>query len=371
MLKSSCRTLLIFVMWMLFVPYLIALQKPKESDSVKIGLLIPDNRSLAAGNGAELAIRKANENGGFKGDPFQLVVRSMEGPWGTGSKEAVNMIFNDEVWAILGSHDGRNAHLAEQVAAKTHIVFLSAWSGDPTLSQAFVPWYFNCVPNYFQQATALIEDVYERKKFIKTAICSDSSYDSKMTVKSLIKNIKSAGIPEPLQFYYDNSSQIFGGLIDKIKKADINCIILCGHPSASLRLIRQIKSGKTELAIYGSLALLDENKISEMDLLQYQNVVFVSSGNWLSSEAIAFREEYQKVYGNLPGEVAAYSYDGANLIIEAVREAGLDREKIQKSLRKIKYNGVTGAIQFDDKGNRKGEIRLMEIINGNRVPAER
>ena len=84
----------------------------------------------------------------------------MEGPWGTGSKQAVNLVFDEEVVAMLGSHDGRNAHLVEQVSAKSRVVFLSAWSGDPTLAQAFVPWFFNCVPNDLQQADVLIEEIY-------------------------------------------------------------------------------------------------------------------------------------------------------------------------------------------------------------------
>src|SRR5450756_1253186 len=104
--------------------------------------LIPDNNSIAAKHGAEMAISKANEDGGFDGKPFQLVIRSMEGPWGTGSKQAVDLIFEENVCAIMGSPDGRNGHLVEQVTTKARIVFLSTWASDPTLAQAFVPWYF-------------------------------------------------------------------------------------------------------------------------------------------------------------------------------------------------------------------------------------
>src|SRR5665647_3614894 len=53
---------------------------------VKIGLLIQDSSWTSAVHGAELAISKTNDNGGLNGQKFQLVVRSMEGPWGTGSK---------------------------------------------------------------------------------------------------------------------------------------------------------------------------------------------------------------------------------------------------------------------------------------------
>jgi ABC-type branched-subunit amino acid transport system substrate-binding protein len=108
-----------------YVPDALSFQIPVKADTtVKIGLLIQDNNSLAARYGAELAIRKANETGGFRGKQFRLITRSMEGPWGTGSKQAVDLIDGENVCAILGSHDGRNAHLVEQVSAKERIVFL-------------------------------------------------------------------------------------------------------------------------------------------------------------------------------------------------------------------------------------------------------
>jgi ABC-type branched-subunit amino acid transport system substrate-binding protein len=122
-------------------PDVHAIQKPDGPDkTIKIGLLIHENTSMAAKRGAELAIRKANENGGFNGKSFLLVVKSMEGPWGTGSKQAVSLIFEDQVCALMGSPDGRNGHLVEQVATKTRIIFISTWASDPTLAQAFVPW---------------------------------------------------------------------------------------------------------------------------------------------------------------------------------------------------------------------------------------
>ncbi len=123
----------------------------------------------------------------------------MEGPWGTGSKQAVTMIFDENVVAILGSHDGRNAHLVEQVSAKSRVVFLSAWSGDPTLAQAFVPWFFNCVYNDAQISDALIEEIYIKKKFGKIAVVSDNSYDSGSTLKNFLKKVESNGKPEPVQ----------------------------------------------------------------------------------------------------------------------------------------------------------------------------
>jgi len=356
---------LILVMLLLIVQGVQASQNPEVPDEpVKIGLLIPDNKSNAARNGAEMAIRKANENDGFNGRQFQLIIRSMEGPWGTGSKEAVDLIFEEKVWAIMGSHDGRNAHIVEQVATKARIVFLSAWSGDPTLSQAFVPWYFSCVPNDLQQASALIGEIYNKRETSKIAIVSDNDYDSKMASGSFVKKAKIAGKPEPLQIFYNNSSQDFNDMLDKINAVDISCIILFGQPSASLKIIQQIRQRKMNLPVYGSLLVQGEKELQDEELRDYEGTILVTQGDWLSSKCLSFQEEFQRIYGTKPGIVAAFAYDGMNLIIEAIKNAGLDREKIQKSLAKIHYDGITGVIQFDDKGNRVGVPGLMQIKNG-------
>ncbi|MCX6254643.1 MAG: ABC transporter substrate-binding protein [Bacteroidia bacterium] len=371
-LKLLFPACLMFALSDLLSPDVQALQNPDGPDeTVKIGLLIPYNKSVAARRGAEMAIRKANEKGGLNGHHFQLVVRSMEGPWGTGSKEAVNLIFEEEVWAIMGSHDGRNAHLVEQVTTKARIVFLSAWASDPTLSQAFVPWYFSCVPNDLQQADALIEEIYNKRKITRIAAVSDNGYDSKLALESFYKKTKLAGKTNPIQFFYEDSCQNFNDLIDQINKADVNCIILFGQPSASLKLIQQIRQRKMNQPVFGSLSLLGENELSDQELKNNESIVLVTSGNWLGSKGLAFQQEFQKTYGKMPGAVAAYAFDGMNLITEAIRNAGLDRDKIQKSLAKIHYEGITGSIQFDDKGNRLGTVDLMVIENGIPVTVER
>lgn len=333
--------------------------------TVKIGLLIPDSNSIAAVQGAELAIREANEKGGLNGRHFQLVARSMEGPWGTGSKEAVNLIFKEKVWALLGSHDGRNAHTVEQAATRSVVVFVSAWTSDPTLSQAFVPWFFNCVPNDNQQASALTEEIYNKKKFKKTVVVSGNDYDSKMATESFLKSVKKSGRPDPVKFNYDKYSLNLDDLSNDIKKADADCAILFCLPKASIKIAGQIRLRNPNLPLFGSLMLLNENVLSPNELQVFDNILSVPSCNWPGQENKTFRQEFQRTFNKNPGMVASYSYDGMNLLIEAIRNAGSsDHELMQKSLEKICHRGVTGLIQFDDKGNRSGSFETIRIKNG-------
>ncbi|RLD29578.1 MAG: hypothetical protein DRI75_02810 [Bacteroidetes bacterium] len=367
------KTLFIIIaICVLFVQDIYAQQNNSTTGKiVKIGLLISNNKSIAARNGAEMAIGIANKKEGSDGLYFQLIVRSMEGPWGTGSNEAVNLVFKEKVWAIMGSHDARNAHLVEQVISKTGVVFLSAWATDPTLSQAFIPWYFSCVPNDIQQAGALIEEIYNKRKIIEIATVSDEDYDSKLALQTLLKEIKIAGKAEPKQLFYDSSNTDFKILFDEINKAGVNSIILFGKPSASFSFIQQLRQKKLNLPVYGALSLLGESEFDDLELVYFDNITLVTSGNWFESKKLSFKNEFQEKYGKIPDAVAAYAFDGMNLIIEAVRNSGVNREKIQEAMSKMHYKGVTGSIQFDEKGNRMGPFGLIEIKNGIPVTVEK
>jgi len=318
-----------------------------------------------------LAILKANKSGGYHGKQFQLVTRSMEGAWGTGSKQTVDFIFQENVCAILGSHDGRNGHLVEQVCTKARIVFFSAWAGDPTLAQAFVPWYFSCVPNNLQQADAFIDEIYTKRKFTRVAAVSDKGYDSKLALDCFMKRTKIAGKTDPIQFSYDNQEPDLKSILKQINNAEIQAIVLFGTQSASSEFIKQMKQSEMKQTVIGSLLLNNEEELSPENVRDLENILTISRVNWLGEKGHNFREEYKKQYGKSPGAVAAYSYDATCMLIEAVRSTGTDREEIQKKLAKMNFEGVTGPIQFDEKGKRTGTIQLELLKNCIEGPVKR
>jgi len=338
---------------------------------VRIGLLIQDRTSLAAKQGAELAIKMTNETGGINSRPVQLITKGMEGPWGTGSKQAVDLIFEDKVWALLGSHDGRNAHLVEQAATKSIVVFISAWSSDPSLSQAFVPWFFNCVPNDRQQANALIEEIYTKRKLTRVTAIIDDTYESKMAFKNLLQRVKLTGKSEPVQLLFDNYASNLNALANQINRTNIDCIVLLCRPKASLEVIRLIRQRKISQPVFGSLSIMNENELSQHEMREFDNILSVPSAIWSKSKFQIFSQEYQNEYGEFPGMVAAYAFDGMNVLLDAIRTAREpEREKIQQSLLKTHYKGVTGLIQFDEKGNRSDTYQVTAVKNGYPVAIE-
>jgi ABC-type branched-subunit amino acid transport system substrate-binding protein len=123
----------------------------------------------------------------------------------------------------------------------------------------------------------------------------------------------------------------------------------------------------SKIKVFGSLAIFDE----ELSEKEFENAIFISPGGIVQSEAGVFRKEYQKTYGTNPDIIAELAYDGMNLLIQVTGTAGTERENIQKAMLKIKSEGITGSIKFDEKGNRIGSPAMFQFKNGEPVPVEK
>jgi branched-chain amino acid transport system substrate-binding protein len=250
----------------------------------------------------------------------------------------------------------------EQAATKSIVVFISAWSSDPTLSQAFVPWFFNCLPTDRQQAEALIQEIYTKRKIARIATITENTYDSNLALKNFLLSSKQSGKTIPLQFQIEDYSSDLNKLSIEITRSGANGIVLFCSPATSLKLLRLFKLKKLNIPVFGSLSILNEDILSEAEMNECRNVLLAPYGKWTYEKNLAFSKEYSKRFGKTPGLVASYAFDATNVLIEALKISGSpDREKIQNALYKMHYEGITGIIQFDDKGNRKG-VPVVSII---------
>jgi branched-chain amino acid transport system substrate-binding protein len=320
-----------------------------QGDTIKIGLLLQDKSLVSVVNAATLAIEQANRTGN---NVFALEVRSMEGPWGTGAGRSVDLVFGEKVWAVVASADGRNSHLAEQVSAKTQIVFMSAWSGDPTLAQAFVPWYYCILPNYMQQAEVIARKIASGNGG-KTMIVAAEDYDSRLAASGFRKVFSGLGFPEPV-IVPEND----------ISVADVrgfSTVVLFCQPGRSVETIRKLKQLCEGCNIISWLT--GDRDLTSKEIKELDGVLFISPGFYFTQKGKFFRDEYYKRYGHQPGPAAALAYDGVSVIIEASRKAR-DRHDLRYHISPIVHEGSTGIIKFDARGNLDRKPELMKAENG-------
>lgn len=339
-------------------------------DTIKIGLLISDTGFQEANRGAELAVMAAMQNDQFKDRPVQLITRSMEGLWGTGAKQTVDLVFNQKVWAIIGSHDGRNAHLAEQVIAKTQVVYISAWAGDPTLSQAYVPWYFSVVPDNIQQAKVLAKAVFQNNKNARLTVISDLDYDATTALKFFKAELNESQLSQIHEIKYDASKLSLDDLLSTISPTKQNEIVLFGEAHESKLILDAIRSLNIDANVYTSFISLGEDVGVPFELSNFENTFLPDAKYWNSISGKDFAKQYKEQYGVEPGPTAAYAYDALLLILEKIADTNFDRGAFRENMRNANFTGITGSINFDKLGNRVDAFHLVKIQNNCPCPVD-
>jgi branched-chain amino acid transport system substrate-binding protein len=74
---------------------------------------------------------------------------------------------------------------------------------------------------------------------------------------------------------------------------------------------------------------------------------------------------YEKRWGEKPDVYAAYGYDGARLMIEAIDHAGPNRFRIRDYLAGLEeWDGVTGHMIFDGRWDNIAPITTAHFRNG-------
>lgn len=341
----------------------------REKDKIKIGLLLQtspekDILSRSAMQGAELAVEIANAHRGYEGDSFEIVVRTADGLWGAGSKASVDFVHDDNVLAIVTAVDGRNAHLAEQVASKSQVVQIATRATEETLSQAYVPWFFRIVPNDRQQADALIDEIYLQQEINYVHLLYEEGYDYENGADSFKKRLKKRGFKLYGQSTYSSSKKDFNADI----KENTEALIVFGSFQSAQPILDMILDKNPEIQVFGSLNMTSDGLIGSKYTLGCEGGIFVSSKFCFTTPGQRFKNNFMKKFDAMPNPSASYAFDGINLIIEAVQKAGPDRLGIKDALKSIDYKeAATGPIRFDDSGNRISPVFFIRLVKGHPV----
>ncbi len=90
--------------------------------------------------------------------------------------------------------------------------------------------------------------------------------------------------------------------------------------------------------------------------------------NYIKIYPKEFLEAYKQKFNVEPILYAPFTYDGVNLLIAAMQKAdSADPVKYLPELQKIDFQGATGHIQFDDKGDRKDAEITIFTMKGDKL----
>jgi ABC-type branched-subunit amino acid transport system substrate-binding protein len=352
-----------------------AIPEPEHIDSVKIGFLGPieptvsvatggkshaEGLGIAMLRGSQLAIEQANAAGGYldRGVPFELVVHNDNGLWGASGNEIIDMAYNKHVWAILGTIDGANSHIAIRVALKAELPMMNTGDTDPTFIETNIPWVVRCIGDDRQQNYLLLDYLYRRQGYERVAIIRASNRYGRFGVREIKDGSRRLGFPVVMEMAYKVGIEDFSLQIDRIAAAEPQAIVHWGDAADGARILRQIRERGMDQPFFCSDRCVSDEFV---ELAGEHAGEVLSTFPWNPDredpDLDAFRTAFVERFGDEPDTYAAHAYDGMNMLIWAIQNAGLNRAKIRDLLayRAEPWPGVTGDIPLnavlDDTGD--------------------
>lgn len=300
-------------------------------------------------NGVELAVEEWNEKGGVLGKKIKLFVEDDQHD----PKQAVavaNKLVNSGVVGVIGHWNSSATIPASEVYNRASIPMITPASTNPKVTDRGLPNVFRVCGRDDQQGKVAAEFVLKALKAKRVAILHDKTTYG----QGLADEFKKALGDPSLVVSYDGITQgdkDYRAILTSIKGRNPDLFFFGGiYPEGGLIA----KQGK-EVGITAPMLSGD----GVIDPVFVEIAGPASDGTYLTftpdTTKLPIAKEvlarYRKRYGE-PGPYSFYAYDAANILLTGISKAGTaEGKKVSETIHSITYDGITGRIQFDQKGD--------------------
>ncbi len=349
---------------------------------VKIGHAAPLTGGIAHlgkdnENGARLAIQEANARGIMidgKKVRFEMLAEDDEEKPDRGPIIAQKFI-DAKVAGVVGHLNSGVSIPASTVYAQAGIPMVTGSSTNPKLTEQGLKNVFRTVGRDDQQGPAIASYLASEYKPKLVAIIDDATAYGEGLGNEVEKTLTVAGVKVLPREKGSKDTRDWKAVLTKIKGKKPDAVFYGGMDATAGPLLKQGR----ELGIKVVFAFGDGACTNTMkDLAGDAAEGFVCSQAGIPVQAAnpKFLTDYKARFNTEPIQYSPFTYDGTHLLIAAMQKANsAEPAKYLPELAKISYDGATGKIEFDEKGDRKnaemtifmmksGKIEPLAIITG-------
>jgi len=350
----------------------------KTEDGIKIGLLAPLSGAvptfgLSVKEGTELAIKEWNDKGGVLGKKIELVVADSQCEPVPAVNSANKLISQDGVKYIIGEVCSKASIPVSEIANARKVVQISPTSTNLSVTVdkdgKTKPYSFrDCFIDPFQ-GTVMAK--FAMSKGYKTAfIMSDQGNDYvRGLAESFEKSFTQLGGHVVGKGTYTSTDKDFSAILAKVKDTGAEVLYLPDYYYFANLVGKQAKEKGVAAVMMGG----DGWDSPSLDLTAADGGFF--SNHYSAQDTRPIVQDWIKAYGaaykddrgnpKVPDALATLAYDAANLMLNAIKAAGIDDPTaVAKALEAIKMEGVSGTITFDSQHNPIKPAAVMGVANG-------
>ncbi len=343
------------------------------SSQIKIAIIAPmtgpaSTFGASTLQGAQLAVEEWNASGGVLGKQVVALVGDSQCALDPAVTAANQLIKQDKVRYLVGDVCSTGSIPISEMAESEGVVQVSPSStidrftlNTDGTTKKYV--FRACYTDSFQGillGTFALDNLKIRKAFILTNSANEYSVN-------LANNFEKVFIQGGGQIIgreiYDLQDADFSVTFDKIIKAKPEIIFLAdGYPVVNL-IVAKARENNIAVPFIGA----DGWDSPNLDMAATDGSYFSTHFSPQDQRPIVqeWVKSYQARYNSTPDALAVLGYDATNILLASIEQAGVnDPQKVTQAMAKLKWNGVSGEIVFDERHNPIKPIVMVQVKGG-------
>ena len=349
---------------------------PPAALEVKIGHVGPLTGAIAHlgkdnENGARLAVEEANAakvkiDG--KDVKFTFVAEDDQADPKVGTTVAQKLV-DAKVNGVVGHLNSGTSIPASPIYNGAGIPVISGSATNPKLTEQGFKTQFRVVGRDDQQGPAIASYLAANKKPKLVAVIDDATAYGKGIADEVEKTLKAANIKVLPREQGTDKTTDWKAILTKVKGKNPDAVFYGGMDATGGPLLKQGRElGVKAVFSFGDGACTDD--MTKLAGAAADGLLCSQAGLPPQAADKKFLDAYKKRFNVDPIIYAPFTYDAANMLIEAMKQANsADPAKYLPVLAKMEYAGSTGKIVFDEKGDRKdAEMTIFTMKDGKLAP---
>ena len=346
-----------------------------KPETIKIGGMAPLTGALAiygvtTTNGAELAVKEINANGGVLGKKIEYVMLDTKGD-STEAVMAYNKLVDEKVAGIIGEVTSKPTLAVAEVAVQDNMPLITPTGTQVDITEVGPNIFRVCFTNPYQGKVLAITSKERLGANTVAVMLNNSSDYSDGIAKAFIEESEKLGMKVMGVEGYADGDKDFRPQLTKLAAMNPDAILIPEYYEQAALIATQAREVGVKSIFAGSdgwdgiAKTLDQSAYAAIENSYFTNHFSMED----QSEKIQnFLKDYREAYKEDPSAFSALGYDAVYMMKSAIEKAGgTDKQKIVDALKGIEYDGVTGYLTFDDHNNPIKAVTVLKIENGKYV----
>lgn len=322
-------------------------------------------------NGVRLAVRQANAHGGIDGRKIVLTLFDDQGD-PTVSADIARKVASGGFVAMFGTAESADTIAMAPILQRAKIPAITSGQS-PEMTALHDPYLFLNTPTSVTYDSTLADYLIKTRGYKSIAMITNNDAYGQGEHDAFKADLAGLGVKPVADQVVTPDAKDFSADLTTIRQKNPQVLFIGAEEVESGLIAKQARALGIKAVFAGAAPVGTPIFPATAGAASVQGTIVSSPylSNSLTPASRAFAAAYQAAYGQAPELHGAKAYDGAQIVIRALRAShGATGLKLAGAIRAVRYTGLLGTFVFGQDGVGLRQTRIGIIKGGQVVPAQ-